>query len=183
VTDDWKWLESTRQLQIEAYGKDPGELVGDERGNYWTTMMFAASDEISEFGNEIHWKPWGKNRGEIINKSAALGELVDVQHFVANLLLSIGVTEDEFWAAYREKQERNKARQQTGGGYDSKKTKCPNCKRELDKPGSYRSLRVRVGTGAGTQEDVESGILTHSLQCVSCFHQFDYELKTGEKLP
>lgn len=181
--DDWKWLESTRDLQRVAYGKDPGSLEGNERGEYWTSMMFALNDEVSEFGKEVHWKPWSKNRGDIIDRSAAIGELVDAQHFIANLLLSIGATEDEFWEAYREKQARNRARQATAGGYDSKKSKCPNCGRELDKQGAYRTRNVIIGSGAGTQEDMDSGEMTFSLICNSCQYHFDYKTVAGEDLP
>lgn len=184
MTDgSWKWLESTLELQRAAYGKDPGSLRGNERGEYWTSMMFALNDEVSEFGAEVAWKPWANNRGEIVNRSAALGELVDAQHFIANLLLSIGATEEEFWEAYREKQARNKARQEAAGGYNSKKSKCPSCGRELDKPGAYRSKDVRIGTGAGTQEDVDSGECTYTLVCNSCRAQFEYTIAGDEKLP
>lgn len=183
TNSSWRWLDSTRELQVEAYGRDPGALDGSDRGEYWTSMMFALTDEVSEFGKEVHWKPWSKNRGEIIDRSAALGELVDVQHFVANLLLSIGATEEEFWEAYREKQSRNRARQKTAGGYDSKKSKCPNCGRELDKKGAYLIRDVRIGSGAGTQEDVDSGNKTYTMICNSCRHRFDYTTIGSEQLP
>lgn len=180
---DWKWLEEQRKLQVDAFGVDPVAIYGSDRGVYWTEMMLAAGDEISEFGNEIAWKSWAKDRGSIHDRSAALGELVDVMFFVGNLLLTLGASDDEVWERYREKMERNRIRQRANGGYDSKKTKCPACARELDKPGAYVALRVRVGSGAGTQDDVESGVLVHRLECNSCRTQFDYETQRGESLP
>lgn len=180
---DWNWLEDQRKLQVEAYGTDPETLSGDDRAAYWTEMMYALDDEVHEFGNEVAWKSWAKNRGEIIDRDAAIGELVDVAFFLGNLLLTLGVTDEEFQSRYKEKLVRNRARQQITEGYDSKKSKCPNCKRELDKPGAYRSKDVRIGTGAGTQEDVDSGECTYTLICNSCRAQFEYTIAGDEKLP
>lgn len=183
--DRWSWFESSRELQAGAYGKDPGALVGDERADYWTTMMFALVDEVSEFGREVKWKAWANGRGEVIDRDAAVGELVDAAHFLVNLALSVGATEGEFWERYREKQARNLARQKKANGYDGRREKCPACGRELDKHGAYRQLSVSVGSGAGTHEDVASGVQTYSLQCSGCLNVFDYAVAAaaGEKLP
>ena len=90
MTDDWHWLEEQRKLQIGSYGTDPQSLVGTERADYWTMMMYALEDEVHEFGREILWKAWAKNRGHIKNRNAALGELVDVAFFLGNLILTLG---------------------------------------------------------------------------------------------
>lgn len=180
---DWNWLEDQRKLQVEAYGIDPGALSGDERAAYWTEMMYALDDEVHEFGNEIAWKSWAKNRGEVVDREAALGELVDVAFFLGNLLLTLGATDEEFQDRYREKLVRNRARQEAAGGYDSKKSKCPGCSRELDKKGAYQTRTMRVGTGAGTQEDLDSGEMTYTLICNSCRLAFEHTVARGEKLP
>lgn len=46
-----------------------------------------------------------------MNRERVLDELVDVLHFVANMLVAIGVTDDEFEAAYQQKQAVNRQRQ------------------------------------------------------------------------
>lgn len=163
--EPWKWLETTRQLQIEAYGKDPGELEGDERGSYWSDMHTALVDELSEFLAEVSWKPWANGRGEIKNREAALGELVDAGHFLANLLISINATDKEWEAAYQEKQARNKARQERDGGYDNDALKCPECRRELDKEGAYTVVLERDSIG----------IDSYLLECAACKLVFDFD--------
>lgn len=46
-----------------------------------------------------------------MNRQRVLDEIVDVLHFVANMLVTIGVTDDELEAAYQAKQEVNRQRQ------------------------------------------------------------------------
>lgn len=169
--DGWKLFETTRELQIQAYGKDPQSLTGDELADYWSHMHTALVDELSEFLGECCWKPWAKNRGDVKNRQAAIGELIDAQHFLINLALSIGTTEEEYWAAYQEKQNRNRARQERKDGYDNDAMKCPECRRELDKEGAY------VLTGAAV---VEHGFSTIELQCNACQAVFNF---AGEDLP
>jgi dimeric dUTPase (all-alpha-NTP-PPase superfamily) len=127
----WEWLETTRQLQIKSYGTDPITLSGDKLANFWIWNHTAAIDELSEFLNEVTWKPWSTQRGTF-NRDAAIGELVDCAHFIANLAVSLGCTDGEWESRYQAKQLLNAKRQQDG--YDGK-NKCPNCKRALDDPG------------------------------------------------
>lgn len=49
-----------------------------------------------------------------MNRQRVLEELVDVGHFLANMLVAIGVTDEEWEAAYRQKQDENRRRQATG---------------------------------------------------------------------
>jgi dUTPase len=130
---EWRWLESTRYLQETSFGVDYSKLHGDVLADYLTENAFALADELHEMMAETTWKSWAKNRG-IINREAFANEAVDLLHFAANLLNVAGITDDELWQLYRAKQERNAARQAHTGGYDSRASKCPNCRRELDKP-------------------------------------------------
>lgn len=170
--DGWKLFETTRELQIQAYGKDPESLTGDELADYWSHMHSALIDELSEFLAEVSWKPWSNERGVIKDRKAALGELIDAQHFMINLALSIGATEEEFWDAYKEKQKRNRARQAQAGGYNNDAMKCPNCRRELDAEGAYQVNWVDV-----TKNEAQ-------LECRKCRETFVLDtIKTGGKLP
>jgi dUTPase len=138
VTGDerWRWLESTRRLQEEAFGVNFSERQeGGKLADNLVHQGFALIIELAEAFGEIQWKDWAKNRGQH-NRDAVVGELVDVGHFLANLLVHFDVTDDEWERLYQAKQGRNRARQATAGGYDNVKSKCPGCKRELDKPGS-----------------------------------------------
>lgn len=124
----WVWLESTRQLQSEYFGVTY-PLEGDELANYVTMNHSALVLEASELLSEFGWKPWASPRGWV-NRESALKEAVDVAHFLANILCAIGVTDEEWVAAYQAKQEVNRQRQRDG--YDGVTGKCPKCKRSYD---------------------------------------------------
>lgn len=133
--DDWSWLNSTRQLQRRVYKINYDLMKGDALADYVTWNALALQDEVHEFLQEVQWKNWAKNRGQV-NREEAVGELIDVAHFLGNLLVVLGVSDEEYEARYREKQARNAKRQEAPGGYDSIAKKCPHCKRELDKEGA-----------------------------------------------
>jgi NTP pyrophosphatase (non-canonical NTP hydrolase) len=131
TSDNWRWLESTRRLQEESFNVDYDELTGGKLADYLTEHAFALTDELSEAMAETTWKSWSKNRGTI-NKDAFADEMADLVTFAGNMLVAAGVDDDDFWRRFRAKQERNAARQKHG--YDAVKSKCPRCRRELDKP-------------------------------------------------
>jgi hypothetical protein len=136
----WRWLESTRHLQETSFGVDFSQReTGAQLADNVTHQGFALIMELAEAFGEIQWKDWAKDRGQH-NRDAVVGELVDVGHFLANLLIHFNVDDEEWERLYRAKQERNAARQ--AHGYDAKASKCPNCHRELDTP----KAMVRMGT-------------------------------------
>jgi ribosomal protein S27E len=148
----WRWLESTRKLQEEAFGVDFTEReAGPQLADNLVHQGFALIIELAEAFAEVQWKDWAKDRGRH-DRDAFIGELVDVGHFLANLLIHFNVTDDEWEALYQAKQDRNRARQAATGGYDARATKCPGCQRELDKPGatawdSHHMMIVCSGCG------------------------------------
>lgn len=136
------WLEQTRKLQVEAYGKDPASLEGDELADYIRWNHTAAVVELSEMLEEVRWKPWSVRADDepvIPNKQAYIKEAVDVGHFIANMLVAGGVSTDEYWEAYRAKMQVNRERQLRDGGYQSRKgvDKCANCGRSFDDVGQF----------------------------------------------
>lgn len=133
-TPHWRWLESTRILQEEAYDvnfsrftTNPDELADSIIENHTALIV-----ELSEFMNEVGWKTWSTPRGWV-NHDAAVGELVDAAHFLANILVRLGVTDEEWERRYQRKQEINRNRQRSG--YDTRVGKCPRCRRAYDDPG------------------------------------------------
>jgi hypothetical protein len=44
----WKWLESTRKLQEEAFGVNYSELTGEKLAGYLLMNAFALADELHE---------------------------------------------------------------------------------------------------------------------------------------
>jgi hypothetical protein len=122
------WLNSTLDLQRTAFDIDPPYLEGDERTEYvrWNTL--AAIDELMEALHEISWKPW--QTADYFNREAFVGELIDVMHFIGNMLVTAGVTGEELSQRYHSKQQRNRYRQEVG--YDGVEGKCPTCRRSFD---------------------------------------------------
>lgn len=129
----WQWLGSTRRLQEEVYKFDYSALSGDALADYVTWNSVALQDELHEFLGEVNWKTWAKSRGDVPNRSAAVEELVDIGHFLANLASALGVTDEEWEVTYRRKQLKNATRQRVSGGY-GRDLKCPTCQRALDAP-------------------------------------------------
>ena len=124
-----KMLNAQRELQIEAYGKDPTLLNGDERADFIRWNMLALNNEIlGEALDETGWKPWATSRH--INQQAFHGEMVDGWHFFMNLMLVSGMTADDLERGYYLKRAKNAKRQVDG--YDGVAGKCRKCKRALD---------------------------------------------------
>lgn len=107
----WRWLESTVKLQREAYGFEwtGNESAGQVAESLKDNLLAAAVELTGEVPREFHWKYWS-HAEPFVNRSAVLEELVDVLHFVANMLIAIGVTDDELEEAYQAKQAINRAR-------------------------------------------------------------------------
>ena len=72
--------------------------------------------EVAEISGEFAWKPWAVDH-PFINRDALLEEIVDVNHFLGNMLVYLGVTDSEYEAAYRRKQAINRDRQARPDGY------------------------------------------------------------------
>lgn len=132
-----EWLESTKELQLHSFGVDlPFEpdasgSYTDEEIEFVRWNVLAASDELHEALAEVGWKPWATSRH--VKREQFVGEIVDVLHFVANLLCVVGVTGEELTERYQAKQKVNGHRQTNG--YTGVDEKCPACGRALDDPG------------------------------------------------
>lgn len=69
--------------------------------------------ELAEASREFSWKSWARDV-PFYRRDRILAELVDVAHFIANMLVAMGVTDEEWEEAYRAKQEENRRRQRDG---------------------------------------------------------------------
>lgn len=106
----------------------PGADRPEERAQFVRDMILSLEDELHEALNEIGWKPWQTSRH--FNEDAYKAELVDAWHFFLNLMLVIGMDEDDLVAGYFDK--RTKNLQRRDDGYDGVSGKCPECRRALD---------------------------------------------------
>lgn len=106
----WRWLESTARLQRETYGRVPGgDVESQARG--LRENLFAAFVELAEVAREFSWKYWAKDP-PYVNREKIIEELVDVEHFLGNMLYELEVTDDEWEEAYQNKQAENRHRQE-----------------------------------------------------------------------
>jgi hypothetical protein len=126
----WRWLASTRQLQVEAYHDLDWPKQGEALAVSAQMNYAACTIELAEAMAEVGWKPWASDRGWV-NRDAFIGELVDAAHFLANMLIAVGCTDYEWERRYQEKQALNLQRQQEG--YTGR-NKCPACGRAYVDP-------------------------------------------------
>lgn len=141
---DWYWLASTVRLQREAYGWDWDEIRSRGRDAFLAELggsirmnVTAAIAELGEMLQELGptWKTWVTKPSLASDaRDAAVEELVDTAHFLANILISLGVTDDEWQRRYEAKQQKNRDRQ-ASGTYDGVVDKCPRCHRAYDGAG------------------------------------------------
>jgi hypothetical protein len=123
MATDWEWLKSTKELQTEVYNYDldwwvDGLGIGapsvvKELSAYIDWNMTAAVQEMAEARIEFSWKPWAVDQ-PFVNKERLLNEIVDVNHFLGNVLTAMGVTDEEYAAAYQAKQQKNRERAASG---------------------------------------------------------------------
>lgn len=170
---EWRWLESTRSLQSEAFGVVSFDRSPEELADSISENLLGLFTEVGEAAQEFQWKKWAKNRGTM-EREAFIAELVDAGHFMGNLLVAIGVDDEEWEHAYRAKQDRNRVRQAMAGGYDAKASKCPNCRRELDKPKAMIRMKVLVSLNSDDAMCV--------IRCAGCTQRLGVQLPGDDEV-
>lgn len=113
IVDDWRWLESTKRLQREAYGFDADTLDTSAQAEFIKENVLPLVDEAMEVLHEVKWKYWSHDE-PFVHREEVLKECVDVGHFLANILVAIGATDEEWEQAYQRKQAENRRRQVEG---------------------------------------------------------------------
>ena len=111
----WRWLASTVELQREAFGHDP-LLVSEDIEKLCASLKdntFQAIRELMEASLEFKSKDWSVDP-PYVNRTPLVVELVDAAHFIANMLVNLRVTDEEWEALYRMKQDRNRRRMESG---------------------------------------------------------------------
>lgn len=126
-----EWLLTTRVLQRQSFGADPALLEGAELVEYLRWNSLALIKELGEALDETDWKPWTVTEAGFYNRDAFVGEMVDVLHFAANMLVAARCTDAELTARYEEKQQKNRDRM-ASKSYTGVKDKCPQCYRAYD---------------------------------------------------
>ena len=109
---EWKWLESTRRLQQDVFGRfsvgTHEAVAAGVKDNVLPLIV-----EAVELLNEVSWKYWAHDE-PFVRRAEVLNEAVDIAHFLGNILVEIGVTDEEWEEAYQAKQKENERRQREG---------------------------------------------------------------------
>ncbi len=133
-----KLMTLQKNTQEGVYGYKFDNLTLGEIKDFWLWNTRAIEDEISEaydalggvsnngetsIGNAV-WKPWKSNHKKAYEmKISDLSEddikelkmeLVDIQHFIFNMMVSVGMTAEELYNFYLSKNKENIARQKRG---------------------------------------------------------------------
>jgi len=138
------WLKRTRELQKDVYFINYEEMQGDKPQNirkfveYLRWNMLAVDDELAEMRQAISWKPW-QHDAPYADREEVIKEAVDVLHFVANIIVAAGGTDEMLDKFYLEKMERNKQRQLDGYKVKDIGVKCALCQRAIDDVGRVAS--------------------------------------------
>jgi len=72
--------------------------------------VLAIISELAELLNETNFK-WWKNPKEL-DEFALKGEIIDIFHFVISICLKVGITPQELYDAYQDKNKENILRQE-----------------------------------------------------------------------
>jgi hypothetical protein len=109
-----RWLGQTKEVQEGVFGINAETLSDEDYAHAWETAAFSVGVEVAEATAHVPWKPWSKKRGrpvDAIQREKAVKELVDAAHFLANLFVLLGVTDEELETEYAIKTEENIRRQ------------------------------------------------------------------------
>lgn len=75
-------------------------------------MTLSCIDELMEALRETPWKPWKKDK--TYHQDKFKEELIDAWHFLINLSLASGMTSDDVYNKFMEKNKENIRRQNNG---------------------------------------------------------------------
>ena len=134
------WLDKTRELQETVYRIDYSAMEENtpvcinNLVEYMRWNMLAIDDELAEMRQAISWKPW-QHDDPYADKLEVIKEAVDVLHFVANIIVAWGGTDEILDKLYLEKMERNRIRQVAGYKVKEEGVKCALCTRAIDDVG------------------------------------------------
>ncbi|WP_263560493.1 dUTPase [Paenibacillus polymyxa] len=107
--------ESDRLSNIFKLQKALDDRIIVDRGidktvDEWVVgITIAMESEIDEIRREVNWKWWKNNQP--VDQAALQAEVIDLWHFLICLSEKVGLTPDDVYAAYLEKNKENHSRQ------------------------------------------------------------------------
>jgi hypothetical protein len=119
-------LNMQKALQENAYGYSFEDMTPEQRTAYIKEMSIHINQEMNEMLYELpFFKPWKKYDGmtdeEIVEAfDKGKKELIDFAHFFFNVVNAFGMTSDELFTEYYNKNKENYERQVRGYTHDVK---------------------------------------------------------------
>lgn len=108
-------LEHVFEMQAQLnrrIGVDTTKLPEDQQQTWLLNYCRAMSQEIAELTDCATWKWWAKYQK--FDKQNARVEIVDILHFLISAAQVVGMTADDIYKAYLEKNKVNFQRQDSG---------------------------------------------------------------------
>lgn len=96
----------------QRIGVKMAEMNDDDRAQWILNYIRAMQQELAELTDSVPWKWWAKYQE--FDKQNAKVEIVDLFHFLISLAQVIGMTSDDVFNAYLEKNKVNHTRQDSG---------------------------------------------------------------------
>ena len=93
-------------------GVDCSALGEEEQVTWVLNYCRAMSQELAELTDSVPWKWWAKY--QTFDRQNARVEVVDLFHFLISLALVLGMSADDVFQVYMEKNKLNHARQDSG---------------------------------------------------------------------
>ena len=91
--DQSGWIDAQAELQREVGNAVP--FSGSALSDYLRWNALALTVEVGEALAHVSWKPWTANE-PFLERDEFLGEMVDVALFLANMLVAVDCTSEEF---------------------------------------------------------------------------------------
>lgn len=111
-TDKLAELFRLQRALNERIGVRTDEMSTEEKIKWILNYCRALSQEIAELTDSVPWKWWAKYQK--FDEQNARVEVIDMFHFLISLAQVLGMTADDVFKAYVEKNKVNLQRQETG---------------------------------------------------------------------
>jgi len=96
----------------QRIGVNMNEMNDDDRAQWILNYIRAMQQELAELTDSVPWKWWAKYQE--FDKQNAKVEIVDLFHFLISLAQVMGMSSDDVFNAYLEKNKVNHNRQDSG---------------------------------------------------------------------
>jgi len=108
LTHIWEMQAALNQ----RIGVDTANLSDEEKTQWILNYSRAMTQELAELTDSVPWKWWAKYQE--FDKQNAMVEIVDLFHFLVSAAQVMGMTADDVYQVYLQKNKVNHARQDSG---------------------------------------------------------------------